>query len=141
MKLGGWLVMITAFIVFLSLLGIQTGLTSILTDVGIIADPQAQQFTADFENSSFWNNIDTLILAIVVGGSVIIGFFARGYDVSLIYAPFIAVVGYLYLSTFISVIKYTGTFNQFWLTSIVGLVFSALGIGFIMACVDYFGGR
>jgi len=146
MKLGGWLVMLTAMIIFLSLLGLPTGLNSTLEQVGInINQDTAQIESADIESSSLWERIfgSGIGILVILGGAAIvaIGLFARGYDPSLILIPFIVFVGGLYISTFWGIISYVATFNQTWMTSIIGLIFSTLAIGFIVSCVDYFGGR
>lgn len=147
MKLGGWMVMLSAMILFLTLLGLPTGLNSILTSIGITISPASTEIiTADIEQSSLWDNLfgTTGILVLIIGtglGSVLIGLFGKGYDPSLVYAPFIAAVVGIYISTFYGIIIYVKGFEQLWMTSIVTLIFSVLGIGFIMAGADYFGGR
>lgn len=146
MKLGAWLMMLTAMIMFLTFMGLPTGLNSTLDSLGItIDDGTAQLQSADVESASFWNrlfNSTTGILVLLsLGGAVVIGLFARSYDTSLVILPFVIFVAGLFITTFWSVIKYVDTFNQWWMTSIIALIFSSLAIGFIMANVDYFAGR
>ncbi len=146
MKLQGWLVTLTGMIMFLSLLGLPTGLTPILDGLGVTIDPlTAELQTADLENSNLWAKIfgsGTGILIILgVGAVVTIGLLARGYDPSLIIIPFIVFVGGLYISAFWGIISYVATFNQSWITSIVGLIFTALAVGFAISTIDYFAGR
>ena len=45
MKLGSWLMMLVAMIMFLSFIGLPTGLTPILTKVGIYINPTTAQLT------------------------------------------------------------------------------------------------
>ncbi len=146
MKLGGWLVMLTALIMFLSLLGLPAGLDGILGTVGISVNETTSELeSADIENSGFWGRIfsGTTGILVILGGAAIvtIGLFARGYDPSLILLPFIVFVGTLYVSTFWAIIKLVIDLGQPWLTSIIGLIFGALAVGFAMSCVDYFAGR
>ncbi|HDK42076.1 MAG TPA: hypothetical protein ENG87_01750 [Candidatus Pacearchaeota archaeon] len=147
MKLGAWLVMLTVMIMFITTMGINTGLNPILTKLGVTINSDTSQLqTADLESSTFWDklfNSNTGFLIVLAGGAVIvtIGLFARGYDTSLILLPFVIFVSGLYIKTFWSLISFTLDFNQWWLTSIVGIIFTGLGVGFIMANVDYFGGR
>ena len=146
MKLGGWLVMLTAMIMFLSLLGLPAGLDGILGTVGISLNETTFELeSADIESSNFWKELfgGTSGILIVLGTAAIvtIGLFARGYDPSLILLPFIVFVGTLYVSTFWAIIKLVIDLNQPWLTSIIGLIFGALAVGFAMSCVDYFAGR
>ncbi len=146
MKLQGWLMMLTGMIMFLSLLGLPTGLTPVLDGLGVsINSTTSEVITADLENSSLWSKIfgsGTGILILLGGAAVIsIGLFARGYDPSLIILPFIVFIGGLFISTFWGVTLYVSTFNQPWMTSIIALIFTALAVGFGTACVDYFAGR
>jgi len=147
MRLGGWMVMLTGLVLFLTLVGLPTGLTSILNSLGITINPVTAEITAiDIESSSFWSEIfgTTGILVAVIGtgvGSVLVGLFGKGYDPSLVYAPFIVAVAAIFISTFWGIISYVMSFGQLWMTSIVGLMFGVLGVGFVMSCVDYFGGR
>lgn len=139
MKLSTWVVMMTVFLMFLTFLGVDTGVTSILTTLGINII-NSTLTGADVVSSSFW---DTLIavLAIVSGGTVIIGLFAKGYDPSLVIAPAITFIGALFAPAFISIISYVSSFNQWWATSLIVTIFGGLMIGFTMSLIDYFAGR
>lgn len=144
MRLGGWVMMLSAMIIFLTLIGMETGLTTTLDSLGISINQTSGEFVADIESSSIWDAIfGTAGVLVLIGtaGLVLIGLFGRGYDPSLAYAPFIVAVGALYISTFWSIISYVAGFNQWWMTSIIGLIFATLGLGFIMSCINYFGGR
>lgn len=147
MKLGGWLVMLTGMMLFLTFMGIPTGFSTILNTFGInVNDIANENITIDTEGSSFWGEIfgSAGFLAILIsGGALIVGLFARSYDVSLIIAGFISFVGATYIQTFVSVIIYTGqnTGGQFWMYALVVSVLGSLMVGFAMACVDYFAGR
>lgn len=146
MKLGGWLVMLTAMIMFLSLMGLPAGLDGILDAVGIDINPDTSQIEGiDMESSTFWSELfdgTSGILVALVGAAVIaIGLFARGYDPSLVILPFIVVVATLYISTFTAIFKLVVDLNQTWMASIVGIIFGALAVGFVMSCVDYFANR
>ena len=146
MKLQGWLIMLTAMIMFLSILGLPVGLDPVLDGLGINIDQDTGEVkSADIESSSLWAKIfgGTSGILIILGGAAVIaiGLFARGYDPSLIIIPFIVFVGGLYISTFWGIIKYVMAFNQSWMTSIIAIIFSALAVGFIVSCVDYFAGR
>lgn len=139
MKLGQWAVMMTVMIIFLTLIGIDTGITSILNVLGINIG-NGTLAGADVVNSQFWSTIITA-LAIISGGTVIIGLFAKGYDPSLVIAPLIVFIGSLYIPAFISIITYVSSFGQWWATSIITVLFGGLMVGFGMSLVDYFAGR
>ena len=147
MKLGGWVVMLSAMIMFLTFMGLPTGLDSILTSMGVTTNSTTSAvISADVEQSSIWGYIfgTTGILVLIIGtgvGSVLIGLFGKGYDVSLVYAPFIVAIAGVFVSTFWGIIVYVKGFEQLWMTSIIALIFGVLGLGFAMSCLDYFGGR
>ncbi len=146
MRLQGWLIMLTAMIMFLSLLGLPVGLDPILKGVGVnITSSNAQLVSADIESSSFWAKLfggTSGILIIIGAGAVLtIGLLARGYDPSLIIIPFIVLVGTLYIGTFWAIISLVKDYEQIWMTSIVGIIFASLAVGFGVACVSYFAGR
>jgi len=146
MKLGSWLMMLTALIMFLSLLGLPAGLDGILDIIGIDINQDTSQITSvDIEGSSFWSELfhGTSGILISLGGVAIItiGLFARGYDPSLVILPFVVTVAALYISTFWGIIKLVMDLNQAWMTSIVGIIFGVLAVGFVMSAVDYFAGR
>lgn len=146
MKLQGYLVTLTAMVIFLGILGMPIGLNAITEGIGVSIDQDTGQvISADIESSSFWNSIfggANGILIILGGAAVVaIGLFARGYDPSLIIIPFIVVVAGMFIPTFWAVIKYVMAFNQVWMTSIITIIFGALAVGFATACVSYFAGR
>jgi len=147
MKLGGWVVMLSAMVMFLTLMGLPTGLNSIMTSMGVTTNSTTSEIVSvDVEQSSIWDKIfgTTGILVLIIGtgvGSILIGLFGKGYDVSLVYAPFIVMIAGIFVSTFRGIIIYVKGFEQLWMTYIVVLIFGVLGVGFAMACLDYFGGR
>ena len=147
MKLGGWVVMLSAMVLFLTLMGLPTGLDSIMTSIGVNTNSATSEIVSvDVEQSSIWDSIfgTTGILVLIIGtgvGSILIGLFGKGYDVSLVYAPFIVAIAGIFVSTFWGIIVYVKGFEQLWMTYIVVLIFGVLGLGFAMSCLDYFGGR
>jgi len=142
MKLGGWMMMLVAMMIFLSLIGIPTGLTEVLSKVGINLDIENETINADIGNSSWWTVIMVALTAISAA-AVIAGLFAKGYDTSLVIVVPIIWIGGLFIGTFWTVIlyAYNNSGGQFWITGMVGLIFGTIAIGFSMACVDYFAGR
>ena len=146
MKLGSWLVMLTVMIMFLTLIGLPTGLDATLDKIGININPTTSEIvSADIESSTLWDRIfgsGIGILVILGAGAVVaIGLFARSYDTSLVILPFIVFVAGMYISTFWGIIDFVSKLNQAWMTSIVGLIFTGLAVGFVMSCVDYFANR
>lgn len=146
MKLGGWLVMLSAMVIFLTIMGIPTGLTSIFNFMGLNISPITSSITSlDTESSTFWDYLFKdgvgILVLLGVAGTILIGLFGKGYDTSLVYAPFIVSMALIYIGLFASVFDYIKLIGVGWMTTLVGFVLALLGIGFLMACADYFGGR
>ena len=145
MKLGVYVTMLITMMVFLEFVGVPTGLSATLNNFGInINSNTATLVNADLGNSSFWTDIfgnTGWLIVILGGGAIIIGFFAKSYDPSLIILPIITTTALLLISTFWTIIKYTQNLGQDWMTNLIATIFIALGVGFVWSCVDYFAGR
>lgn len=147
MKFTEWVVVILVMAMFLSLVGIPTGMTSTLQYMGVnITTAEVQN--ADIGNSGFWNYLfgsttGTLIVLLGGVGLAVIGFFAKGYDVSLvILTPVVFITG-LFIGLFWSTIKYIMEVPgvQSWMVAIVTIIFVGIGTAFILSALDYFAGR
>ena len=145
MKLGTFVVMFLVMVMFLEFVGVPTGASTILGSFGININPNNELTDIDGANSTFWNWIfgagAGVLLIISAGGAVIIGFFAKSYDPSLVILPLIVSIGTLFSSTAFTIIKYMNSYGQAWATNIVALIMIGVGIAFLMSCVDYFTGR
>ena len=144
MNLGSWLVMLTAMMIVLEFFGMPTGLSGVLSEFGININPVTSQLTADIENSTFFSWIfgNAGILILISGGAaIIVGLFAKSYDISLVILPLVISVGTLFASTSWFIIKYAQSIGQDWITMLIATIFIPMGIGFIWSCVDYFAGR
>lgn len=144
MKLGGWIITLTVMVLILTIIGLPTGFTTLLETMGFKFSPAGNIDAYDLSNSTFWSWIFGLtgILAVLGGGGlVVIGLFGKGYDPSLVYAPFIVLAGATFVSVFLRLFVYVANLGYLWMTSIMAVILVAMGTGFVMACVDYFGGR
>ncbi len=146
MKLGGFIIMIVCMIMFLEFLAIPTGASNILGSFGVDITPATGKLnSADLEASSFFSWIfgtgAGIFFIIGTVGAVLIGLFGRSYDTSLVILPLVISVGSLLASTIWTIIKYMQSIGPSWATNIVALILFGIGLGFIMACVDYFAGR
>lgn len=158
MKLGGWLVMLTVMCLTLSFIGLNIpGLNTINQELGsTLNETTGEVISSDLQSSGIWTALFSteafsaggvsfsnggILIAIGAVGLVIVGFFARGYDPSLVLVPFLVLVAGLFISTFVSIISYINSFGVSWMTAIVTIIFTGLGVGFIMAILDYFGNR
>ena len=156
MKLGQWVIMLLTMMVVLQFMGIPTGIESTLNTFGVnITAEDGQLVKADIGDSGFWKVLFAdeafnilgisftggILLILLGGGAIIVGLFARSYDVSLVILPLVVFVAGIFISTFWSVIKYVQDFGESWATGLIATIFIALGVGFVWACVDYFAGR
>jgi len=145
MKFSEWVVVLLVMAIFLSLVGIPTGITSVMNDYGVNITTAGGIQTADMGNSGFFNYLfgtGTGILIVLIGsGAVIIGLFAKSYDTSLVILPIILTTATSFIAIFWSTIKYIMQFEQIWMTSTIGLLFVGIGAAFIWSAVDYFAGR
>jgi hypothetical protein len=143
MKLGAWVVMLLGLIMFLTLIGFNTGLTYILNDFGIgVTDSQIS--SGDIENSGFWEyvfGIEGFLTTFAISTAIVVGLYVKTADTNLFVVPILTSVGNIFGGTFYGIIKLVADYGQVWATSIVGLVFGLLAAGFIFACFDYFLGR
>jgi len=123
--------------IILEIMGIKTGLGEVLNNFGVSISSGVIQ-TGNLEGSTFWSNIDTF-LALIVAGGVVVGFLAKGYDPSLVIAPYIAFVLGLFISTAWTLMLYSQSIGgATWLTNIIGVLFLGLGVGLLATAVDYF---
>jgi len=137
MKLWNYIFIITGLVFLINLAGIDIGTTGIETIIGMITGE------VDISISSFWNNLfkpDLGILATIVTGSVIAGFFARGQLENFIILPFILTTLVLFAQVFTAIISYASKDGATWIASIITLIFGALLIGFILALLEFFRG-
>jgi len=143
MKLGGWVVMLIAMMVFLTIMGYAPpGVGATLLKLNIVIDPLGVDAPkGDIQGSTFWLQLIGVFTALGVVGSVLIGLFGKGYDPSLVYAPALIFIAGMFMATFVNIIGIVAEQNQWWMTSITTIIFVALAGGFLMACFDYFGGR
>ncbi len=142
LRLGGWVTMLLIMILFLTLVGVPpAGTENVLGMIGFTVSHTTEEIGFSPTTSTFWQWVIGALAVLGVGGSVAIGLFGKGYDPSLIYAPIIVSIGGLFITSFVSVFSMVNSYEQFWITSIVVIIFGGLAGGFIMACLDYFGGR
>jgi len=141
MKLGEWSVIILVMTVVLELLGVSTGLGSILGTFGLSINDNVID-NADIENSSFWSWGLAVLAIVTAGGAVIIGLFAKSYDTSLVIAPFIVSTLGLLGSAFFGVIAHVQDMGaSIWIINIIGVLFAGMGLAVLWSGVDYFAGR
>jgi len=150
------MVMILVMIIFLSFMGMPTGLNPIASSVGVNINATTGQLEdADVSSSNFWTILFSesavtilgvefskgILISLVGAGLVIIGLFAKGYDTSLVILPIVIFIAGLFVSTFWILISYVNSMDITWMTALVTTIFGGLGLGFVMSAIDYFGAR
>lgn len=144
-KLGEFVVILITMLMFLEFVGVPTGLSLVLNNYGVnINSNTSELVSADLGNSTFWSFVfgNTGILIVLLGGgAIIVGLFAKSYDTSLIVLPLVTTTATLFISTFWSIIKYTQSLGQTWMTALITTIFVAMAVAFAWSCVDYFAGR
>ena len=147
MKLGGWIVMLVSLVLFVTLFGFETSVSPILEKVGISINSSittVEGITVDTEGSTFWSwmfGTEGFLVALGVSGLVAIGLFGKGYDPSLVYAPFLVALSLAFISTFVGVITEVAKYGQVWMSLITSFIFGVLAVGFVFSAIGYFGGR
>jgi uncharacterized membrane protein YqhA len=140
MKLGAWVVMLSGLILFLTFMGISTGLDDILVSIGIMDTVGGTANAANLGGSSLFGQLFTgtgFLVTLGLTSIISIGLYLTSKDINVLFAPFVIFIAQLFIKTFYSVTKLVGGTGYEWATNITILIFSLLGIGFIFACVDY----
>lgn len=144
MKLGGWIVLITVMITFLSLIGFSTSFSPILNSLGIVINDGIVS-SVDLESSSFFdylfNSLTGFFITLALTSAVVAGLYIATKDTNLLALPFIIWIGSLFASSFWTITSTIIDTGSWWMTGIVTIIFGGLMVGFVMSCFDYFLGR
>lgn len=143
MKLGEFCVVILVMIMFMQFMGLDTGLGDVATGYGfIIGDGQLE--SADIESSTQYSSIFGIAGILVLLGlssAVIVGFFTRSFDTSLVILPLVTATATLFARTFWLIISHVQSLGQSWATNMVTIIMGGIGVAFIWSAVDYFANR
>lgn len=135
-KVWNYIIITTGLVLLFQLAGIPTGAQTLLNFVGLGTS------SAELNTSSFWDAIfgptGILIAAVVVG--IFVGFLTRGHPENFIIYPLIGGSLALYLSSLQSIINYTVSNAPVWVSTIVLIVLGTLGVGYLLALVEFFRG-
>jgi len=146
MKLGSFVVLFLIMIMFLEFTGVETIAGRTLDNFGIGIDSTDGTLTsADIETPTFWGKIFRsdigILIALSVGGAIIIGLFAVSKDTIFIVLPLLTFIGTVFSSVAWDLIKFMKDSEQAWATNITVIIMAGLGVAFIMSIVDYFTNR
>ena len=105
MRLGGWMIMLSVFIMVILLMGIDVPLNRVIGNFGMNITNEGEVINANLEDSSFWLKLfdkaegnKGLLVKLGLVGIIMIGLFAKGYDTSIILAPIIVIIAYEFTS-------------------------------------------
>jgi hypothetical protein len=134
MKAFNYSIMILGMLLLLEFGGIPVG-TNLLSLVGIGVD----DFTLSI--STFFDFLFDVkgILAVGVGAAIIIGSIARTAPENYIVLSFIFSVLVKFIQAFTAIINYSRGFDG-WIFSLIVLLMSILGFGFVFTLIEFFRG-
>ncbi len=148
MKVWKYVFITLGLVTFLRLAGLPTGADSLFNLVGVTFDSSGNVGNITTTTSSFFNTLfqDTGttkgILALIAGATagVIAGLFTRAKPENLILLPLITTTLVLFLMTTVSIMQYTVSLGQAWVSAIIVVFLLPFTIGFIMALAEFFRG-
>lgn len=126
-----YVVMCTGMMLLLNMMGVPTGVDSILNFLGVSIEGQTislAQFT-------------TTLLAIIAssaGVGIIVGLLTRSSPESFIAAPFVTLLA-VFIGTFASVVNYTSALSS-WVFYVSILLFLPIAIGYGIALIEWWRG-
>lgn len=145
MKVWNYMMIMLTMMIFLSFLGLApTGTTEILNNMSIGVNTTTGDVQGDLTSSGWFNflfNATTgALLAIGIGGAVIVGFFTKSFDWRIVLIGFFTAFVAKFVSMGWSMIQLAQSTGQTWLVWIIFTVFVPLTAMFIFSIVEWFGG-
>ncbi|KKN08062.1 hypothetical protein LCGC14_1060610 [marine sediment metagenome] len=148
MKVWKYVFITLGLVTFLRLAGLPTGADPLFNLVGLQFDTSGNIGNVTTTASAFFNVLfqDTGsalgILALIAGatGGIIAGLFTRAKPENLILLPLITTTLVLFLMTTVSIMQYTISLGQAWVTAIIVVFLLPFTIGFIIALAEFFRG-
>lgn len=157
MKLAAYTIMITVMILFLSFMGLDIPGLNPVTDALGINITNGTTSSVDMESSTIWDSLvgsqsetvtffgqsftKGILLGVISASLIGVGLYVLTKDIITIIAPFILIIGGLFISTSATIINYVASYDASWMTNIVTIIFVAVGLGFVWAIVDYITNR
>ena len=148
MKLWNYMMIMLTMIIFLSFMGLSPpAVSDKLSDMGIgISSTDATLTSYDVGNSVWFNFLfsgaGALLLTVLTGGAVIVGFFTKSFEWKLVLLPFFTSFVVLFIGFGWSIITLVNTTEgSGWLVPIIATVFLPLTVMFVFSIVEWFGGQ
>lgn len=144
MKLGEFCVVLLVMITFMQFMGLPTGLEDVSRSYGFIIN-DGQLTSADMESSTEFLKVFGVAAGILVilglSTAVVVGFFTRSFDTSLVILPLVTGTATLFARTFWTIISHVKGLEQAWATNTVTLIMGGIGVAFMWSAVGYFANR
>jgi len=148
MKVWKYVFITLGLITFLKLAGLPTGADALFNLVGISFDSSGNVVNVTTTASGFFNvlfqdrgtTLGILALLVAAVGGVIAGLFTRAKPENLILLPLITTTLVLFLMTTVSIMQYTISLGQAWVSAILVIFLLPFTIGFILALAEFFRG-
>jgi len=136
MRVFNYIILIIGMIAIFEMAGIPTGVSSILSFVGIDIDTGSTTTT-----SSLFDNIFGVAgILIGLGVGIAVGFITKAQPENFIILPLITGSFVFFAGAFISIINYSVATHALWVSSIITIVLGILSIGYIISLVEFFRG-
>ncbi len=149
-KVWKYVYVTVGLVILLKLAGLPTGADSVLRLIGVTFDigGKIQNVTTSastFSDVIFKNTGDASLRGILIAiaaatGGIIAGLFTRAKPENLILLPFITTTLVLFFATTVSIMQYTISLGQTWVTAIMVVFLLPFTVGFILATLEFFRG-
>jgi len=144
MKVWNYIIIFTTMFIFLEFIGFPLGFASTLQYFGVNIDSASHTLiSSDLSSSGFYNFIfgtGGILVALGLGGAVIVGVLTRSFDVNLVLLPLTVSVLIKFVQATWLITKYAMETGENWLVMIVATIFIPLGIGYIFSLAEFFRG-
>lgn len=136
-KVTNYMMIMAGLLTILTLAGIDTGASNLITQTDILDNPQ------NFVNSGFFIQLAAALIIGTVGG-IVIGYFTKSNTKDIIIGSFLGTFLIYFVADMINILVYVnglyaGTSWE-WVKYVVALIFVPLIIGFVMSILDFFQG-
>lgn len=147
MKLWNYMMIMLTMMIFLFFMGLSPpAVSDKLSDMGIgISTTDATLTSYDVGNSGWYttlfSGVGALLLTVLTGGAVIVGFFTKSFEWKLVLLPFFTSFVVVFVGFGWSIITLVKTTEgSGWLVPIIATVFLPLTVMFVFSIVEWFGG-
>jgi len=147
MKVWNYMMVMLTMMIFLFFMGLSPPEVSTKLDkMGInISSTDASLVSYDVGNSNWYSFLfsgsGALLLTVLTGGAVIVGFFTKSFEWKLVLLPFFTTFVIAFVGFGWSIITLASNNDSAgWLVKIIATIFLPLTVMFIVSIVEWFGG-